>query len=72
MNYNVLYRPGVHAPAGEGPQRDTHLRHRYVDRPGIRRTGVARVVWPPSRTRAEAVVSGVGEGALFDEPGVHT
>jgi len=29
-------------------------------------------VWPPSRTRAEAVLSGVGAGALFDEPGVHT
>ena len=28
-------------------------------------------VWPPSRTRAEAVLSGVGEGVLFDEPGVH-
>jgi hypothetical protein len=24
-----------------------------------------------SRTRAAAVLSGVGEGALFDEPGVH-
>lgn len=29
-------------------------------------------VWPPNRTRAEAVLSGVGEGALFDEPGVHS
>jgi hypothetical protein len=28
-------------------------------------------VWPPSRTRAEAILSGVGEGVLFDEPGVH-
>jgi hypothetical protein len=28
-------------------------------------------VWLPSRTRAEAVLSGVGEGVLFDEPGVH-
>ena len=28
-------------------------------------------VWPPNRTRAEAVLSGVGEGVLFDEPGVH-
>ena len=25
-------------------------------------------VWPQDRTRAEAVLSGVGEGALFDEP----
>src|SRR6516164_3461008 len=24
-------------------------------------------VWPPSRTRAEAVLSGVGEGELFEE-----
>jgi hypothetical protein len=29
-------------------------------------------VWPPSRTRAAAVLSGVGEGVLFDEPGVHS
>src|SRR5713226_5388396 len=29
-------------------------------------------VWPPSRPRAEAVLSGVGEGMLFDEPGVHS
>jgi hypothetical protein len=29
-------------------------------------------VWPPSRTRAEAVLSGVGEGELFEEPGVHS
>jgi len=28
-------------------------------------------VWLPSRTRAEAVLSGVGEGTLFHEPGVH-
>jgi hypothetical protein len=27
-------------------------------------------VWPPSRSRAEAVLSGVGE-VLVDEPGVH-
>ena len=29
-------------------------------------------VWPPSRTRAEAVLSGMSEGALFEEPGVHS
>jgi hypothetical protein len=29
-------------------------------------------VWPPSRPRAEAVLSGVGEGELFVEPGVHS
>lgn len=29
-------------------------------------------VWPPSRTRAEAVLAGVGEGELFVEPGVHS
>jgi hypothetical protein len=28
-------------------------------------------VWRPSRTRAEAVLSGVGEGELFEEPGIH-
>ena len=28
-------------------------------------------VWPPSRTRAEAVLSGVGEDELFEEPGIH-
>jgi hypothetical protein len=28
-------------------------------------------VWPPSRTRAEAVLSGVDEGELFEEPGIH-
>ena len=28
-------------------------------------------VWPPSRTRAEAVLSGVGEGELFEEAGVN-
>jgi hypothetical protein len=27
-------------------------------------------VWPPSRSRAEALLSGVGEGVLFEEPGV--
>jgi hypothetical protein len=36
-----------------------------------------RPVWhvpvlPPSRTRAEAVLSGVGEGVLVEEPGVHS
>jgi hypothetical protein len=29
-------------------------------------------VWPPSRPRAEAVLSSVGEGELFVEPGVHS
>jgi hypothetical protein len=29
-------------------------------------------VWPPSRPRADAVLSGVGEGELFVEPGVHS
>ena len=29
-------------------------------------------VWLPSRTRAEAVLSGVGEGELFEEAGIHT
>jgi hypothetical protein len=29
-------------------------------------------VWPPSRTRAEAVLSGVGERELFEQPGVHS
>ena len=28
-------------------------------------------VWPPSRTRAEAVIAGVGEGVVFDEPGIN-
>ena len=29
-------------------------------------------VWPPSRPRAVAVLSGVGEGELFVEAGVHS
>ncbi len=28
-------------------------------------------VWPPSRKRAGAVLSSIGEGVLFEEPGVH-
>jgi hypothetical protein len=28
-------------------------------------------VWPPRRPRAEAVIAGVGEGVVFDEPGVN-
>src|SRR5260370_1171383 len=27
-------------------------------------------VWPPSRARAEALLSRIGEGVLFEEPGV--
>src|SRR5580704_3208893 len=27
-------------------------------------------VWPPSRVRAEALLSRIGEGVLFEEPGV--
>jgi hypothetical protein len=48
------------------------LRHRYGDRPDIGRPVWHASVWPPSRTRAEAVLSGVGEGALFEEPEVHS
>jgi len=28
-------------------------------------------VWPPIRARAEALLASVGEGVLFDEPGVN-
>jgi hypothetical protein len=28
-------------------------------------------VWPPNRARAETLLGGVGEGTLFEEPGVH-
>lgn len=28
-------------------------------------------VWPPSRKRAESVLSSIGEGVLFEKPGVH-
>ena len=28
-------------------------------------------VWPPSRARAEAVLSSVGKGELFEEAGIH-
>lgn len=28
-------------------------------------------VWPPVRKHAKALLAGVGEGVLFEEPGVH-
>ena len=61
----------MYAPAGEGPERDTHLRHRYGDRPDIWSAGVARAGLA-AQPDAGPVLSGVGEGALFEEPGVHS